>query len=282
MTEPTMAITKRSELPADVAARIEENKARNAVARAIRGTQWGKDLGPQGAHALAEYCRANNLDPVRHIEVLGGRPYLTATYYEERAAPFVRSGVLVPHEVDFIQADARLDALVEAGDEWAKDERTRRMRLRIKHGAPDKAAAVAVKRITVAATGQSIVGVNWCGNGVRPRDPVGDSEPVKTAETRAARRAWKQLAEVVPEYAASVRSAEQSVERVEEAIVEEVRAYDAQRPRLHGGAEIGKSVTSDPYGHGDAMPSPEQALANARRHLEQPSPYGLDEVEDAA
>ena len=64
--------------------------------------------------------------------------------------------------------------------------------------------------------------------------------------------------------------------------MEEVRAYDAQRPRLHGGAEIGKSVTSDPYGHGDAMPSPEQALANARRHLEQPSPYGLDEVEDAA
>jgi hypothetical protein len=261
-----------------MAARIAENKARNAVARAIRGTQWGKDLGPEGAHALAEYCRANNLDPVRHIEVLGGRPYLTATYYEERAAPFIRSGALVPHEVDFIQADTRLDTMADAGDEWAKGERTRRMRARIQHGVPEKAAAVAVKRITVASTGHTVVGVNWCGGGVRQRDPVGDAEPTKTAETRAGRRAWKQLAEVVPEYAATVKQAEQSVERVEDAIVEEIRHIEAERPKLHGGSTIGASVTADAYGHGDAMPESTETLSRIRREITNDGngdPYGL-------
>jgi hypothetical protein len=280
MSEQT-GVTKRSEMAPDVAARIAENKARNAVARAIRGTQWGKDLGPEGAHALAEYCRANNLDPVRHIEVLGGRPYLTSTYYEERGAPLVRAGVLVPHEVDFIQADARLDALAEAGDEWATGERTRRMRLRIHHGAPEKAAAVAVKRITVASTGHTVVGVNWCGGGVRQRDPVGDAEPTKTAETRAARRAWKQLAEVVPEYAASVKPAEQSVERVEEAIVEEVRAIDATRPKLISGATAGATVTTDAYGHGDDGVGNAESLARVRQRIEAdglPDPYGVGEA----
>ena len=261
---------------------VAENKARNAVARAIRGTQWGKDLGPEGAYALAEYCRANGLDPVRHVEVLGGRPYLTAEYYREQAAPLIRAGVIIPQPIDFINADARLTTMAEAGDEWAKQENTRRMRERIRLNAPEKAAAVAVKRLMVAKTGEVIEGTNWCGGGVRQRDPVGDAEPTKTAETRAERRAWRQLAEVVSEYGQRVRQVEASVEQVEDAIVSEVAQLRADRPRLHGGATIGSSVTSDAYGHGDAMPSNEESLARVRQRIADeglPDPYGVGDGE---
>jgi hypothetical protein len=279
MSEGT-AVTKRTNLAPEVDARIAENKARNAVARAIRGTQWGKDLGPDGAYALAEYCRANGLDPVRHVEVLGGRPYLTAEYYRERAAAFIRAGVVIPQPIDFINADPRLQTLADAGDEWAKGETTRRLRERIRLNAPEKAAAIAVKRIVVAKTGELIEGANWCGGGVRQRDPVGDAEPTKTAETRAERRAWRQLADVVNEYAQVVRTAETGAEQVEDAIVTELDAVVANRPKLSSGYPVGNVVTTDAYGHGDAMPDADASLARVRREVAQglPDPYGVGEA----
>jgi hypothetical protein len=273
-----MSDSKQVAISPRAAAVVAENKARNAVARAIRGTQWGKDLGPDGAYALAEYCRANNLDPVRHVEVLGGRPYLTAEYYREQAAPLIRAGVVIPQPVDFINADARLDKLAEAGDEWAKGELTRRLRERIRLNAPEKAAAIAVKRLVVAKTGEVIEGTNWCGGGVRQRDPVGDAEPTKTAETRAERRAWRQLAEVVSEYAQQVKRAETGVEQVEDAIVSEVSALNADRPRLHGGASIGAVVTADPYGHGDAMPTDAEVAARLAVHAPTDDDDNIDEL----
>lgn len=63
----------------------------------------------------------------------------------------------------------------------------------------------------------------------------------------------------------------------EESIPEgEVSPVEAP-PLIRNGSTVGKVVTTDPYGHGDDMPAPDQSLANARRHLEQPSPYGLDD-----
>lgn len=293
MTDSTAAVTVADKRPvAAVDPRVREARERNAIVTAIRGQMWSKDLSDMQMRSIAEYCHRNGLDPVRHIEVLGGRIYPTATLYEERAAPFVQSGALIPHEPDHINADPRLEALAAAGDEWAQQEHTRRLRLRIEHNVPEKAEGAVVYRITVAATGKTIVGVNWCGKGLRMKkrkdgssyddDPVGGNEPAKTAITRAGRRAWKQVVEAVPSYGRQFQQIERQGEEVAEAIVEELAAELAQRPRLHGGAEIGKSVTSDPYGHGDDMPSPEQALANARRHLEQPSPYGLDEEPELA
>jgi hypothetical protein len=76
-----------------------------------------------------------------------------------------------------------------------------------------------VFRITVASTGQTVVGVNWCGGGSRQRDPVGDSEPTKTAITRAARRAWKQVAEVLPTFGAEFASFEVAAKGVNDALI---------------------------------------------------------------
>ena len=273
--------TKKATLTPEAEARIAENRARNAMATAIRGTIWSKDLSAEGVRAVAEYCRQNDLDPIRHVEVLGGKIYLTAELYRERAAPLIQRGIIVPMEPDFINADARLDQLADAGDEWAQQERTRRLRERIKHNVPEKAQAACVMRLQVAATGRTVVGVNWCGGGVRQRDPVGDSEPTKTAQTRAERRAWRAVAEAVPTFGQQFAVMHHAAEVTGEIIVQDAIAEAATRPRLHGGATVGASVTADPYGHGDEMPSNEESLARVRKHIEQhglPDPYGVGEA----
>lgn len=199
---------------------IEENRARNRLATEIRGTMWGKDLNQVQQRALAEYCRQNHLDAVRHVEVLGGRVYLTADFFDERGAHLIRDGVIEPLPVDFINVDERLEKLAAAGDAWAKEERERRTRERIKHNAPEEAKAIAVHRFRIASSGAVVEGVNWCGGGTRKKmgrggqvydaDPIGDLEPTKTAETRARRRAWRKIADVIPAYGAVVRPIEQS------------------------------------------------------------------------
>lgn len=199
--EPT-AVARR------VDARVAELKERNALVAAIRSTQWGKECSPEMQRAVAHYCHENGIDPVRHVEVLGGRIYLTSELYDEKGAPLIRDGIIIPDEPEYINADARLDELAADGYDEAKGESQRRKFLRAKYNVPEKAAAAVVQRFRIAASGAVIVGVNWCGGGSRQRDPVGDAEPAKTAQTRARRRAWRQIAEVIPGYAATIRPLE--------------------------------------------------------------------------
>ena len=260
MSETTaVAKTERKTvtLAPEVEARIAENKTRNAVAAAIRGTVWSKDLSHEQVRAVAEYCRANGLDPVRHIEILGGRIYPTAALYEERAAPLIQRGVLVPHEPQFINSDERLDKLAAAGDAWAQEENIRRTRARIDCNAPEEAEAICIYRVTVAATGQTVSGVNWCGKGLRMEskevweydkasgkrkptgrfeekdmDPVGGNEPTKTAITRAARRAWKQIVAVVPDLGAQFERIERGATVVEQRLAS--MEPEPEQPVIHG------------------------------------------------
>lgn len=248
MSEQT-AVTKRAAMAPEKEARLAEIKAQNAMAAQIRGQMWAKDASHETIRAVAEYCRQNGLDPVRHVELLGGRVYLTATLYEERAAPLIQRGILIPREPDFINADPRLDALANAGDEWAVNERTRRMRLRIEHNVPEKATAAVIQRIEIAATGRTVVGVNWCGGGVRQRDPVGDTEPTKTAITRAGRRAWKQVAEAVPSFGADFEVLERAAEVTGDIIVQQI----ADRPEVKQIGTKGATMTVD-YSEADEQP----------------------------
>lgn len=227
-------------LSAEAEARIAENKVRNAVAAAIRGTMWGKDLSHEQVRAVAEYARQNGIDPVRHVEVLGGRIYLTAALYEERGAALLQRGIVSLAEPDYVHPDPRLDELAKAGDEWAVGEQVRRMRERIKWGIPEKAAAACIQRITLTSTGRTLVGVNWCGGGVRQRDPVGDAEPTKTAATRAARRAWKQVAEVVETFGAQFSALEAAAQVTEVEVGEQMPALEP----MHGGARVGKALAA--------------------------------------
>ncbi len=234
-TSTAMATTEaptRPALSAEAQARVEERRLQNAMATAIRGATWSKDLSAAGARALAEYCRQNRLDPIRHVEVLGGRIYLNAELYRERAMPLIQAGVVKCDEPDFINADARLDELAKQGDTWAKEESSRRLRLRIQHNVPEKAVAACLFRITLVESGMTVVGVNWCGGGVRQRDPVGDSEPTKTAQTRAERRAWTRVAEVLPSYGRQFEAMQASAESVSETLVGEIEDMEADARAL--------------------------------------------------
>jgi hypothetical protein len=287
MSEQTaVALRPTTAVSAEAEARKQEARARNAMVTAIRGQMWSKDLSEMQMRSIGEYCHRNGLDPVRHIEVLGGRIYPTATLYEERAAPYIQDGTFIPHEPDHINADPRLDALANAGDAWGIEETTRRLRERIRHNVPDKAEGAVIFRITVAATGKTVVGVNWCGKGLRMKkrkdgstyddDPVGGNEPSKTAITRAARRAWKQVVAAVPQYGAQFERIEAQATEVSEAIVDQMVTAAADRPRLHGGASIGAVVTADPYGHGDAMPSEAEVAARLAVH----APTDDDDIDE--
>ncbi|MFN9578251.1 MAG: hypothetical protein ACK6AH_17135, partial [Gemmatimonadota bacterium] len=66
MSETTTVATTKPALPPEIQARVAENKERNAVVAAIRGTIWGKDLSQDQVRAVAQYARENGIDPVRH------------------------------------------------------------------------------------------------------------------------------------------------------------------------------------------------------------------------
>lgn len=211
---------KRRALTVEQQAVVDENRARNAVIQQIRGTIWSKEMNENQIRSLAQYARENNLDAVRHIEVLGGRIYLTAEFYDERGAELLRAGVIVPAEPDYINSDPRLAELGKQGDSWAAAEELRRKRERIRWNVPEDAKAAVVQRFVIAATNQAVVGVNWCGQKKDKKDPVGDAEPSKTAQTRARRRAWKQIADVIPGYAAIVRPIEERARALPIAVVD--------------------------------------------------------------
>lgn len=257
--EPGTSLATRPLKDPQLQARVEENKARNQLIAAIRGTQWGRDTTPEMARAVAQYCRENNLDPVRHVEILGGRIYLTAELYDEKGAHLLRSGEIHPLEPDYINADVRLDELAKEGDAWAVAENTRRKHERIRYNVPEKALAAVVQKF-VLRSGASVVGVNWCG-GVRgnnqygkPLDPIGEADPTKTAQTRARRRAWKQIADILPGYAEIIRPLEGTARIASEMLpvaVVEHGQVNAQRPDLR------LSATSDgAYGITSSEPEP--------------------------
>lgn len=231
-TSTAVARTKPA-LPPAVQETIEYNRQKNAVIAAIRGTIWGKEISQDQVRAVAQYAREMHIDPVRHIEVLGGRIYLTADFYAEKGAKYIRDGSIILHETEFIHADDRLVALVKEGGEgaeWAAKEQAHRQMQRIKYAVPEGAKAAAVVRLTMRDGGATFVGVNWCG-GTQKRDPVGEAEPTKTAETRAARRAWKRVVAVIPELAENIGHMEARAAIVEDEVAQLAGAEVKALPR---------------------------------------------------
>lgn len=284
-TSAGTAVATQDPLAAQRAARIQEMRERNAHAAAIRGTQWGKDASPEMVRAVAHYCTIHNLDPARHVEVLGGKLYLTGEFYEEKGIPLVLAGTVVVDEPLFVHADARLAPLVAA---WARDELVRRTQLRIQFGIPDDATGACVIRARVGET--VIVGFNWCGgaskikkgkNGEFRSDPVGDAEPVKTAQSRAKRRMWRQIVVALPELQAVVGPIEVSA-RIANGELETLKperevAAPAHPTALlaHGddpyatGSAAGAARVPDPVPEGvpAATPAPTSGAADASRPI---------------
>ncbi|HET6495489.1 MAG TPA: hypothetical protein VFH61_09025, partial [Thermoleophilia bacterium] len=188
---------------------------------------------------------------VRHVEVLGGRIYLNGEFYEEAGAPLVLAGKVILEEPEFVQHDPRLLDLMKHPDkataEWATTLHLGRVKQRITLGIPDDATGACIQRATVPthAGYSSLVGFNWCGGATKVKkkrdgttyrgDPVGDAEPVKTAQSRAKRRLWRQIVVAVPELEAKVGAIEASArlanaELAEVHSLETAEAQEANRP----------------------------------------------------
>ncbi len=280
---PSASAIARASLSPERQAMVDEARARNAMATMIRGANWSKELGDAGSRGLAEYCRRHHIDPVRHIDILGGNVYLNADFYDDRAAPLIQRGVLIPHQVEFINADKRLDELAKAGDEWAKGEVLRRMKARIEHNVPEGAVACAVQRFTLTTTGREVVGVNWCGGGSRKGDPVGESEPTKTAETRARRRALIKITEVMPEYGAQFVDLHAELAQISEVVNADViteRSKAVADAALNRPRSLGAGA-GDPYAAAlsidTPMPTVERQQERIAQSLAEPDPYGNQE-----
>jgi len=150
---------------------------RKATAQ-MAATGWGKGLSEGEHHAVAQYAFATGTDPLRHWEVLGGRMYDRAELWLD----------LLPTHPDyagykrqFIHDDTRL----------GEGERQIRRALRIEHGVPEEAKGAAIVTIYKRGFELPFIGVNWAGNVGNKKDPVGEQDPTKTAETRAYRKAAK-------------------------------------------------------------------------------------------
>lgn len=262
---PTLA----TNLPPHVATRtqldaaIEARKEVATAMRAWRATQWGKDLDESVLRALGTWARRHGLD-ITEVEVLGGKPYINASYYlrqltqlDPEALEYARADhvhadprlLAAMDEPIPADADAETVAAIRSHRAAARREHYRRMMERCDHNLPDSAQAAVVYRVKLRDTAGEFVGADWCGG--KKRDPVGDQEPAKTAETRAARRCLRQVVSAFPTLRSQVEmidgEAKQLATTIEQSAI-------ANRPEPRGIARLGES-TAESEEHTDATPA---------------------------
>lgn len=208
----TTAVQKRTELSPQQKAVIEERRAHGMMVQQIKGTVWAKEFDSDTIRAVANWAKANGVEPVTEIDVLGGRLYLNARYYERTLSHLVGAGLIDYYEPRWCHVDKRLEALADAGDVEAKELSRRRMLMRIEHNLPDEADAACVYVIKHRNMAEAITGAKAHipgrkrtikkkdgGSFTVDADPVGDQAPMETIETRACRRAMLKLKEAFPD-----------------------------------------------------------------------------------
>lgn len=253
MSEPTQNPSTTPTVFDPVRARIQQRATDRAVARELRNKSWGKDIGEEGVKALSLWTQRHGIEPATEVEVLGGNIYLTAAYYRRRLAQLIGEHMIDYAVADHVEVDERLDAL--AADEHAppqarenaRAEVYRRKMERIAHKLPESAKAAVVYRIKVKGMTTEITGAKAVGgfrgkgaNG-RDKDPVGEEFPSETAETRAARRAARQIIDSFPTLKAEMDVVEAEAKLVAVEVQQsraEVRAAPRQ-PSLMSGRPVG-------------------------------------------
>lgn len=276
MTDSTAVATAGNELvPFGYASReefkmaIALKKERAEMARAWRATQWGKDMEESTLKALAGWAKHHGIDATE-VTVLGGNPYIEASFYLRKLSE-MGPDLLDSARADHVEHDPRLDELAnaplpenvdaetlataKANREWARTESFRRTRERITHGLRDDAPAAVVYRVRLKGIANEFVGADECGlklkrtikkrdggSFTKDADPVGDENPRKTAETRAARRCLRQCVNVFPALSAQMREIEASGKTLAIQISEEHAALPTERraiPQLCNAGEMG-------------------------------------------
>jgi hypothetical protein len=231
-------------LPAGVQERLQMRRLSNQVAGELAKMNWGSKLDLETRRAVADWGRQFRVDVTTEIHVLGGNVYLNVAFWLRKLSEMIESGIVEHAYADHVEDDPRLKKLGPEGE----GEYSRRLRERIMHAIPDAAASAVVFRIKLRSMEKEVVGVKWCGGGTRKSDPVGDAMPVETSESRAARRAMRQLASHVPAEADGIEALEESAEMLSQRVIEaKTRIAEVEAKHNQPRRAIAAGVSSDPY-----------------------------------
>lgn len=286
MSEPTAApstgLVRIDPLSPARREQVHMRKLVSEVAGEIGKLSWGKNLEEQTRKALAHWGEEHHVDVVTEVDMLGGKPYLNSHFYLRKLGDLIAQERVEYVEADFCHVDPRLDAQAKAGDADAVTEKKRREQVRIRHGIPDAATGACVFRLKLHVLRREIVGVNWCGGGTGNHkaggkgDPVGDMEPVKTAESRAARRCLRQAASHIPAQAALVEATVHSLE----ALGTMVRRDEAQAALPSGASHRG--VKDVGYDDDPGREARDAVRGGSGVPLTPPPVTDLDDLDDLA
>jgi hypothetical protein len=192
MSNESTAVAQREPedaFAAQLQSTYQRDKMVRAMAQQIATESWGKNLSPHTQAAMARYAMEAGLDPVRHIDVLGGRVYINAAAYMDRLA-----------------ADPEFEGITFDPIADDEDQRTR-------WGVPKHATAAFV--VTIRHRGRDFQEVGYAPK--RANDSVGKEFPAEKARTSGIRRAARMA---VPMW---TQKMEQQFERVETLIAESKR-----------------------------------------------------------
>lgn len=255
---PSTAITLTEnaavgKLPAEIQHQLEMRKLTNQIAGKLAEMNWGKGLDLETRRAIADWGRQFRIDVTTEIDVLGSNVYLNSRFYLRRLGEMIDAELVEYAFADHIEVDDRLAKLGEEGT----GEMNRRLRERITHQVPDKAVSAVVFRVKLRSMDREIVGTKWCGG--RTKDPVGDQFPVETSESRAARRAMRQVAGHVPREAEEVLAVEESADALSDRMETTRREFKEREKQI---AIVPKPLlapanpASDPYALGEPQSEP--------------------------
>lgn len=281
----------------EMQAMVEHRKEVGQMARAFRAAMWGKDLDDSTARAMAEWCKRHGLDATE-VSVLGGNPYIEANFYLRKLAEMDPDAIEYAY-ADHVHLDDRLIATMNEAIPADADEETlaiimrvrreariehyRRVAERVAHNLPDSATAAVVYRCKRRGMDREFVGADWCGGkGMKTMrkkdggtyqkevDPIGDQEPRKTAETRAARRCLRQVVSTFPVLKQHLEQIELDAKtQIAPAIERDRLAIASQVPR--GTPQLVSDETIPVGEHATLVLSPGQAASEAAEPAVNPS-----------
>lgn len=261
-------------LPKEIKDALILRRQQALVTAEIAGTNWGKGLDAQTRMRVSQWAQSAGIDPATELDVLGGRFYKNAQYYIRRLSEMLNAGIVEYAYVDHVEVDERLVTMAARADnaelaQTAQREIDRRTMMRIQYQIPDEAKGASVFHVKLKAVPQEFSAAKWCGGGTRKSDPVGDSFPVETSETRAARRCLRFIASHDPNFRPFIEKHDD--DQIDQDIGGELRdGLLRAKEELQRAVEFSRpkpmmqiAAANDPYGTGTPTATPERVPVQA-------------------
>lgn len=188
---------------------VKQSRLVRSMAAVVGATEWGSAMSATRQAAFAKYCLALGADPLRHVDLLGGNPFINGDYFRDVIA--ANPNFLGSDDPVWIHDDPRLLLCASCGkafddkpdhghaiDEVTTENRRRlverisRSARRVDENADEQSPSICIllirykdarvfKGLGEVHSGRTVGG--------KDRDPIGLASPRATAETRAWREA---------------------------------------------------------------------------------------------